>query len=202
MTKAKNEVESKRAELAAKDKQLEELAEKIVAKLPKQFRLSDEDLDIPVGAIHAIKVEDGASIDPSRTRISNPAIVGVSYSSDNQVFTIVGRAPGQTSIKVGNKDGITSSVFVEVIGSNSVSSAQAVAGGIVNTALAEDQKIAYSFPADITADGVTSSAPHIASGRILNDRKWLIIEAKKQPAPNDTSDITVGLKREARYDNV
>ena len=71
MTKAKNEVESKRAELAAKDKQLEELAEKILAKLPKQFRLSDEDLDIPVGATYAIKVEDGASIDPQEHAFQN-----------------------------------------------------------------------------------------------------------------------------------
>lgn len=78
VTKAKNEVESKRAELTAKDKQLEELAEKIIAKLPKQFKLSDEDLDIPVGATYAIKVEDAASIDPTRTRISKPAIVDVS----------------------------------------------------------------------------------------------------------------------------
>lgn len=86
-------------------------------------------------------------------------------------------------------------IFVEVMGSNSVSAEQAVAGGVVSISLAEGQKRAFSFPAGITAEGITSSAPNIAAGRLLDDRKWVIIDdKKKQTAPNNTSDITVGLK--------
>jgi Pilus formation protein N terminal region len=195
VTKAKNELESSKVELAARDKQLEKLVdEKIKARLPNQLRLADEDVDIPVGTTYALKVEDGNSVDPARTTISKPAIVDVSYSSNNQIISITGRTQGQTSIKFRDKNGISASVFVEVLGATPLTSAQATPGGTVTITLAEGRKMAYSLPDGITGDGVTSSVPNVALGRLSDDRKWIIIEAVKKQPTASTSDITIGLK--------
>ena len=116
VTKAKNELESSRVELAARDKQIEKLVEeKIKEKLPKQLRLSDEDIEIPIGTSVNIQVEDGASVDPARTTISKPSLLDVTYSSNNQIISIKGVATGKTIIKFRNKDGVSASLFVEVI---------------------------------------------------------------------------------------
>jgi hypothetical protein len=116
VTKAKNELESSRVELATRDKQIEKLVdEKIKEKLPKQLRLSDEDVEIPIGTSVNIQVEDGASVDPARTTISKPSLLDVTYSSNNQIISIKGVATGKTIIKFRNKDGVSASLFVEVI---------------------------------------------------------------------------------------
>ena len=195
VTKAKNELESSRVELATRDKQIEKLVdEKIKAKLPNQLRLADEDIDIPIGTTYALKVEDGGSVDPARTTISKPAIVDVSYSLNNQIISITGRAQGSTSIKFRDKTGISASVFVEVLGVTPLTSAQATPGGVVTLTLAEGRKMAYSLPDGVTGDGVTSSVPNVAVGRLSDDRKWIIIEAVKKQPTASASDITIGLK--------
>jgi len=116
VTQAKNDLQSSRVELAARDKQLEKLVEeKIKEKLPKQLRLSDEDIEIPIGTSVNIQVEDGASVDPARTTIPKPLLLDITYSSNNQIISIKGLATGKTTIKFRNKDGVSASLFVEVI---------------------------------------------------------------------------------------
>ena len=116
VTKAKNDLESSRVELATRDKQIEKLVEeKIKEKLPKQLRLSDEDIEIPIGTSVNIQVEDGANIDPARTTISKPSLLDVTYSSNNQIISVKGVTIGKTIIKFRNKDGVSASLFVEVI---------------------------------------------------------------------------------------
>src|SRR5439155_6613670 len=91
VTQAKNDLQSSRVELAARDKQLEKLVEeKIKEKLPKQLRLSDEDIEIPIGTSVNIQIEDGASIDPARTTIPKPLLLDITYSSNNQIISIKG----------------------------------------------------------------------------------------------------------------
>ena len=116
VTKSKNELESSRVELATRDKQIEKLVEeKIKEKLPKQLRLSDEDVEIPIGTSVNIQVEDGGKVDPARTSNSKPSLLDVVYSPDNQTIAIKGLAAGTTTIKFRNKDGVSASLFVQVI---------------------------------------------------------------------------------------
>ena len=116
VTKAKNELESSRVELATRDKQIEKIVEeKIKEKLPKQLRLSDEDVEIPIGTTVNVQVEDGASVDRARTTISKPSLVDVTYDPTNQIISIEGIATGATTIKFRNKDGVSASLFVQVI---------------------------------------------------------------------------------------
>ena len=118
----------------------------------------------------------------------------VSYSSYNQIISISGRAQGSTSIKFRDRTGISASVFVEVLGATPLTSAQAAPGGVVTIPLTEGRKMAFSLPGEITGDGVTSSVPNVAVGRLSDDRKWIIIEAVKKQSTASTSDITIGLK--------
>lgn len=197
VTKAKNELESTKSDLATRDKQIEKLADEIRAKLPKQFRLSDEDLDIPVGTSQAVKVEDGFSIDPAKTSMTNLSIVDVAYNSNNQLITISGKRPGKTSVKFRTKDGISASVFVEVIGTGNptpLTANEAKAGGTVSiTSLPKGNKVAFQLPADVTALGITSNQPDFVLGRILDDQKWIVIEALKSTT-GSAAQVTLGLK--------
>ncbi|GEM_PF-2861466 len=207
VTKAKNELESTKSDLATRDKQIEKLVDEIRAKLPKQFRLSAEDLDIPKNTSQAIKVEDGFSVDPTKTTVTDRSIVDIAYSSNNQLITITGKTPGKTSVKFRTKDGISATLFVEVIELGLTPSLFAnlvVAGGIVNIpnaapaapvipAIVKGSKLAFRLPDDITPLGITSSQPETVSGTILEDQKWIVIEALKSTTAG-AAQVTLGLK--------
>lgn len=194
VTKAKNDLESTRVELAARDKQIDEIVKRIKENLPKPLGLSEENIDIPLGTSHSVKVEDGASIDPTRTTTSKAGVVEIKYSANNQLITITGRKPGETAIKFRNKEGVSATVIVEVLEIKKLTATEATAGGTRAETLSEGQKIAYELPDGITGDGITSNAPEIAFGRLLEDRKWIVVEAVKKPQQPRTSEITVGLK--------
>jgi hypothetical protein len=115
VTKAKNDLELSRADLAARDKHIEDLVENLIRKkLPSPIRLSDDDVEVGISQIVKLEVEDGASVDPARTSISKKDLVDVSYEKSNQTILIKGVKAGSTLIKFRNKDGISASVVVTV----------------------------------------------------------------------------------------
>jgi len=115
VTKARNDLELGRADLAARDKQIEELVDNLIRKkLPSPIRLSDEDVEVGVSQNVKLEVEDGGSVDPTRTNISKKELVDVSYENNNQTISIKGVKAGTTLIKFRSKDGISVSVFVTV----------------------------------------------------------------------------------------
>ena len=115
VTKARNELELSRADLAVRDKHIEELVDNQIRKrLPSPIRLSDDDVEVAVGQIVKLEVEDGGSVDPTRTSISKKDLVDVSYEKTNQTISIKGVKPGSTMIKFRNKEGISASVVVTV----------------------------------------------------------------------------------------
>ena len=115
VTQVKNDLELSRADLAVRDKHIEELVDNQIRKrLPSPIRLSDDDVEVGVGEIVKLEVEDGGSVDPTRTSISKKDLVDVSYEKTNQTILIKGVKPGSTMMKFRNKEGISASVVVTV----------------------------------------------------------------------------------------
>ena len=178
VNEARNDLENVRVELAVRDQQIKEIADKIRENLPKPLRLSDEDIDLPLGTPFPVKVEDGDSVDPSRTTNSKAGVVDLTYSANGQLITITGRKPGQTTIKFRNREGVSVTVNVEVLATISVSGSEAK----VDVTLEEGQKRAYQLPDG--GDDVKSSASNIAFGRLFGGGKFIIIEAVDASPPN------------------
>jgi hypothetical protein len=176
VNEARNDLENVRVELAVRDKQTKEIADKIRESLPKPLRLSEEDIDIPLGTPFPMKVEDGDSVDPGRTTNSKAGVVDLTYSANGQLITITGRKPGQTTIKFRNKQGISAAVNVDVLPTTSVSGSE-VKAGTKTVTLEEGQKQAYLLPNETTGDDVQSSDSNIALGRLFGAGKFIIIEA-------------------------
>jgi hypothetical protein len=179
VNEARNDLENTRVELAVRDKQLDEIAKKIRESLPKPLRLSEEDIDLPTGTPFPVKVEDGDSVDRSRTTTSRTGVVDLTYSENGQLITITGRKPGQTTIKFRNKEGISATVNVEVLATKPVPEAKSVI-------LEEGQKQAYQLPNETTGDDVKSSDSNIALGRLFGGGKFIIIEAVNASSTNVT----------------
>jgi hypothetical protein len=179
VNEARNDLENTRVELAVRDKQLDEIAKKIRESLPKPLRLSEEDIDLPTGTPFPVKVEDGDSVDRSRTTTSRTGVVDLTYSENGQLITITGRKPGQTTIKFRNKEGISATVNVEVLATKPVPEAKSVI-------LEEGQKQAYQLPNETTGDDVKSSDSNIALGRLFGGGKFIIIEAVNASSTNMT----------------
>ena len=179
VNEARNDLENTRVELAVRDKQLDEIAKKIRESLPKPLRLSEEDIDLPTGTPFPVKVEDGDSVDRSRTTTSRAGVVDLTYSENGQLITITGRKPGQTTIKFRNKEGISATVNVEVLATTPVPEAKSVI-------LEEGQKQAYQLPNETTGDDVKSSDSNIALGRLFGGGKFIIIEAVNASSTNVT----------------
>jgi len=115
VTQAKADLELSRADLAVRDKHIEELVDNQIRKrLPSPIRLSDDDVEVGVGQIVKLEVEDGGSVDPTRTSISKKDLVDVSVDPNHQTISIKGVKPGSTMIKFRNKEGISASVVVTV----------------------------------------------------------------------------------------
>jgi hypothetical protein len=179
VNEARNDLENTRVELAVRDKQLDEIAKKIRESLPKPLRLSEEDIDLPTGTPFPVKVEDGDSVDRSRTTTSRAGVIDLTYSENGQLITITGRKPGQTTIKFRNKEGISATVNVEVLATKPVPEAKSVI-------LEEGQKQAYQLPNETTGDDVKSSDSNIALGRLFGGGKFIIIEAVNASSTNMT----------------
>jgi hypothetical protein len=179
VNEARNDLENTRVELAVRDKQLDEIAKKIRESLPKPLRLSEEDIDLPTGTPFPVKVEDGDSVDRSRTTTSRAGVIDLTYSENGQLITITGRKPGQTTIKFRNKEGISATVNVEVLATKPVPEAKSVI-------LEEGQKQAYQLPNETTGDDVKSSDSNIALGRLFGGGKFIIIEAVNASSTNVT----------------
>ena len=177
VNEARNDLENTRVELAVRDKQLDEIAKKIRESLPKPLRLSEEDIDLPTGTPFPVKVEDGDSVDRSRTTTSRAGVIDLTYSENGQLITITGRKPGQTTIKFRNKEGISATVNVEVLATKPVPEAKSVI-------LEEGQKQAYQLPNETTGDDVKSSDSNIALGRLFGGGKFIIIEAVDASPPD------------------
>jgi hypothetical protein len=177
VNEARNDLENTRVELAVRDKQLDEIAKKIRESLPKPLRLSEEDIDLPTGTPFPVKVEDGDSVDRSRTTTSRTGVVDLTYSENGQLITITGRKPGQTTIKFRNKEGISATVNVEVLATTPVPK---------SVTLEEGQKRAYQLPNETTGDDVKSSDSNIALGRLFGGGKFIIIEAVNSSYTNMT----------------
>jgi hypothetical protein len=115
VTKAKNDLELSRSDLAGRDKHIEDLVDNLIRKrLPSAIRLSDDDVDVAVNQIVKVDVEDGGSVDPTRTSMSKKDLVDVSYENNNQTISIKGVKAGTTLIKFRNKEGIGASVVVNI----------------------------------------------------------------------------------------
>jgi hypothetical protein len=177
VNKARNDLENNRVELAVRDKQIKEIGDKIRESLPKPLRLSEEDIDLPLGTPLPVKVEDGDSVDPGRTTSSKAGVVDLTYSANRQLIAITGRKPGQTTIKFRNREGVSATVNVEVLATRSALEAKSVT-------LEEGQKQAYQLPNEATGDEAKSSDSNIVLGRLFGGGKFLIIEAVNASPPN------------------
>jgi len=177
VNEARNDLENARVELAVRDAQTKEIADKIRESLPKPLRLSEEDIDLPLGTPLPVKVEDGDSVDPDRTTSSKAGVVDLTYSANGQLITITGRKPGQTTVKFRNREGVSATVNVEVLATRSALEAKSVT-------LEEGQKRAYQLPNEATGDEAKSSDSNIVLGRLFGGGKFLIIEAVNASPPN------------------
>lgn len=177
VNEARNDLENARVELAVRDAQTKEIADKIRESLPKPLRLSEEDIDLPLGTPLPVKVEDGDSVDPDRTTSSKAGVVDLTYSANGQLITITGRKPGQTTVKFRNRAGVSATVNVEVLATRSALEAKSVT-------LEEGQKRAYQLPNEATGDEAKSSDSNIVLGRLFGGGKFLIIEAVNASPPN------------------
>jgi len=177
VNEARNDLENARVELAVRDAQTKEIADKIRESLPKPLRLSEEDIDLPLGTPLPVKVEDGDSVDPDRTTSSKAGVVDLTYSANGQLITITGRKPGQTTVKFRNRAGVSATVNVEVLATRSALEAKSVT-------LEEGQKRAYQLSNEATGDEAKSSDSNIVLGRLFGGGKFLIIEAVNASPPN------------------
>jgi len=115
VTKAKNDLELSRADLAARDKNIEKLVEEAIRKrLPTQLRLDDEDIEVEVDKEVKVHVMDGRAVDPARTRINDKEIADFKHEDDNKTIVIKGTKAGSTRMTFRDKDGIAANLIVVV----------------------------------------------------------------------------------------
>jgi hypothetical protein len=181
VTDTKNDLESRRVELAAREKQLDDIKKLIEERMPQPLILSVTDVTIAEGESLAVKVEKGESVDRSRTDNPNPKIVTVSYSQDDKQLTITGRDPGKTSISFRNKNGISATIHVEVVETETLS--DVTAGGSTTATLEVGEKRIYKLPDGVIVEEVSNSSTEIARGQKLDDGKSVVIQARGVPPP-------------------
>jgi hypothetical protein len=115
VTVATNELELSRVELAARDKNIEKLVDELTRKrLPTQFRLDDDDVEVEEEKEVKVHVMDGRTVDPNRTKINDKDIADFIHEPDNKTIIIKGRKAGSTRMRFWDKDGISANLIVVV----------------------------------------------------------------------------------------